>query len=702
MTVCNDCSIDFYYLKEATLCHKCRELSGASPVERLAIKAKGQCMACSLVYQNLDDPLCRACCVALGKHDNVPDVLRYVDGAVKQLTRFRPAEESASDLLSSAAVYQSKASNSRLNKSISTESGPTKKVQSRFGKPLTPAQVTAQSVREEMKAAKEKATKIQIIASVWLTKHNKTGNMVMDGTNLFSASVGEEQLVFDAIGEVIKDAQDFHKKSHPTARRLTRQDITIYADQPPQKYYRLPDRLLDDKKTMRSLLDKFYENKWISRTQWEKHELQIQLVANDRTLFPTLIEDAYGPSSQRRTSTQESARLTRSRQSVVASSEGKPSAVSKRKLSAASSVNNGDAEFTKKMIRASSSGWMRKAQYSHDVVVIACQFFRTVAELDDSKSGVVFKTSDTVKIVHIAGDWETGMNASLGQKEYDNSGFIGMGTSKIVIYARIDGNEYVLGQFKDGNTSDENLRNLRGEFENLVYGEMFRASFEEIARHSKVPLPEFRFNLKGAMLGRFHGRPPCGLSFNDFIATPLLPCSMVDKPIEKFTGHADCGPPPLPNDAMTAVLHAFTHYMILHTAGRLVLCDLQETISYERLYWDNGPRAIDRILKQHLEFCEDNVICTQLGLRLIDISETDPQSSLLSSPFRGHTFGDRSSSRVAVKDKPHSDDDDENNWSLPLYKSKDIIIIDSDSDEPAKPQSTHREHDGRLRVGFPG
>jgi hypothetical protein len=69
--------------------------------------------------------------------------------------------------------------------------------------------------------------------------------------------------------------------------------------------------------------------------------------------------------------------------------------------------------------------------------------------------------------------------------------------------------------------------------------------------------------------------PPCGLPYFDFIATPLLPCGPVDALIEKFTGNDNAGNPPGPREDLTAVLHAFTHYVAIFSRGHLLLCDLQ-------------------------------------------------------------------------------------------------------------------------------
>jgi hypothetical protein len=101
-------------------------------------------------------------------------------------------------------------------------------------------------------------------------------------------------------------------------------------------------------------------------------------------------------------------------------------------------------------------------------------------------------------------------------------------------------------------------------------------------------ITDFRFNVDGAVLGVLEPLEPghisasLALPFNDFIATRYLPCSPVDKAIQKFTGNGNCGNPPDRNDALTAAIHAFTHFTVLYTGEALVFCDLQgnQSLSY--------------------------------------------------------------------------------------------------------------------------
>ncbi|KAJ7706825.1 hypothetical protein B0H17DRAFT_1125649 [Mycena rosella] len=65
MPICEDCSEEFHALETPT-CSKCIQLDGKSEIEKVAIRAKPQCMYCSVIYAQLMDPLCKHCCHELG------------------------------------------------------------------------------------------------------------------------------------------------------------------------------------------------------------------------------------------------------------------------------------------------------------------------------------------------------------------------------------------------------------------------------------------------------------------------------------------------------------------------------------------------------------------------------------------------------------------------------------------------------------
>jgi hypothetical protein len=94
-------------------------------------------------------------------------------------------------------------------------------------------------------------------------------------------------------------------------------------------------------------------------------------------------------------------------------------------------------------------------------------------------------------------------------------------------------------------------------------------------------LTEFYFNSQHAILGAFslddvenrkHNDVPCILPFDSFLATPLLPCSDIDRPVQKFTGSDSLGPA---KDDLTMALHAYTHFTVVFTRRSVIITDLQ-------------------------------------------------------------------------------------------------------------------------------
>jgi Alpha-kinase family len=86
----------------------------------------------------------------------------------------------------------------------------------------------------------------------------------------------------------------------------------------------------------------------------------------------------------------------------------------------------------------------------------------------------------------------------------------------------------------------------------------------------------FRFHTEGAILGKLMTDPESNpLACLHFIASPLLPCSKLDGPVQKFTGNDDCGNPPAKGDKLTMAIHAFAHFVVQYSRQNLLLCDLQ-------------------------------------------------------------------------------------------------------------------------------
>ncbi|KAJ7864459.1 hypothetical protein B0H14DRAFT_3443512 [Mycena olivaceomarginata] len=137
--------------------------------------------------------------------------------------------------------------------------------------------------------------------------------------------------------------------------------------------------------------------------------------------------------------------------------------------------------------------------------------------------------------IFVASDWKAGLSISSSKtaknaaEEIHKTGFIGRGSSKNVVYARIGNEEYALGQSQDlALAQSENAGMLREELINMYLGEAIREEFFTTALECEVNVPDFRFIVDGAILGILEPLDPghisaaLGLPFEDFIATRYL------------------------------------------------------------------------------------------------------------------------------------------------------------------------------------
>ncbi|KAJ7910707.1 kinase-like domain-containing protein, partial [Mycena leptocephala] len=321
-----------------------------------------------------------------------------------------------------------------------------------------------------------------------------------------------------------------------------------------------------------------------------------------------------------------------------------------------------ESSSSKRIRNVRSSAWRppaAKSQFARNPPTFIEYTFKRY-EVKVEGTGVTFwmpPNAPAEKIL-VGSDWKAGLsikNSKTTQntmQEVYKTSFVGQGSAKNDVYARIGNEEYALGQSQDiALPTTENARMLRAELTNMYIGEVIRKEFLQCASDCDVNIPDFRFNLEGAILGVLepleagHISASLGLPFQDFIATRYLPCSPVDKAIQKFTGNADCGNPPDHGDSLTAAIHAFTHFTLLYTGNGLVFCDLQglfnregimmlidpqshsaESDSTHRMYWDGGAPAIQHFLSHHLKNCEDNYICNKIEMKDLEFDWDRPET----------------------------------------------------------------------------
>ncbi|KAJ6505038.1 hypothetical protein C8R45DRAFT_1181007 [Mycena sanguinolenta] len=662
MPICTDCSTDFYSLEEPA-CNKCVALKEAAQIDEAAIRVrifslenKHHRNACharyvmlnfrircvtvavicwvTYIFRNIFKAAVLTLCPA--QADSIPRIVLNIPGATEQITIYQTSDFT-SEIWGLAQGYKRMASDTRLglpralNTSLQkTPAGMTsmskKLLQTKaleravpgIGKGMTPVQ--------EMKDARDQGTKIKITVTFAIAHVDKKAVVVPSVRVVHNAQ--EDQQTFDVLCNIILLVQDTYGKEHPEAKPINRSMVTFYAIETTTKYFNIDPNYLA-RGTISDLLRHFYEQRHISKVLFEAKKIEMRLVVKHNDLFPDpAFDNRFSSSSRtsRRTSIRESSRSTLFSPGVASE---------ERESRARSTVRQ--------------SAWRRPApvsQFSRNPpAFIEYKFTRfTVHAVGVDISISMDKDAPTERIL-VASDWKQGLalasdpQAKNTAGEIYKTGFIGQGSSKNVIYARIGSEEYALGQSRDINLPpSENARMLREEIMNMYLGDAIREEFTTIALECEVNVPEFRFNVEGAILGVLEPLEPghisasLGLPFMNFIATRYLPCSAIDKGIQKFTGNTDCGDPP--EDAMTAAVHAFTHFTISYTGSAFVFCDLQgladrqgtmmlidpqshssEPDSNKRMYWDGGPDAIQHFLDHHLESCGDNYICRTIAMK---------------------------------------------------------------------------------------
>ena len=163
--------------------------------------------------------------VGLVKEDAIiPQSIIRMDGAVAQLNGHKKSDL-ASEILNIAADFQSKASNNRLGQPRAQNPSLQK---SRFNlKNPGPGIAKGNMILTEMKAAaKEDFHQIKITAGLYLLSRAKNGVEMMTFCLVsqvhFSLKFSENTPIFDALGGVLLDAQEFHQKSFPLAKPIQR------------------------------------------------------------------------------------------------------------------------------------------------------------------------------------------------------------------------------------------------------------------------------------------------------------------------------------------------------------------------------------------------------------------------------------------------------------------------------------------------
>ncbi|KAJ7207274.1 hypothetical protein GGX14DRAFT_396679 [Mycena pura] len=602
MPVCLDCSVDFPWLEdEVYVCNKCLELRDKSEIEKVSIREKPQCMSCSVVFSQLRNTLCNSCCHKLAQADSIPRIIFDLPGAAEQIGNFQTSDFT-SDIWELAQGYKRIASDTRLglprtlNQSLQkTPAGITsaasKLIKIKALDKALPGIAKGMTRIQEAKEMREQGKKIKMIITLGISEGLKRIVLVPSMRLVHNAQ--EDLPIFDVIGTVISLIQEAHVKESPEAAKIYRTMVSFYAVETTTKYFLLTQGNISDG-TISDLLAHYFHQQHISKAQYEAKTINMMLVVKRERLFPD----------------------TGSR-SALSSSRHVPARISGEESGNSTSSVTRESFSSKRLRNVRSSAWRLpapKSQFARNPpTFIEYTFKRYEVKVEGTDVTLWMPPNAPAEKVLVGSDWKAGLsikNSKTTQntvQEVYKTSFVGQGSAKNVIYARIGNEEYALGQSQDITLpTAENARMLRAELTNMYIGEVIRKEFFQCASDCDVNVPDFRFNVEGAILGVLepleagHISASLGLpsNFHDFIATRYLPCSPVDKAVQKFTGNADCGNPPDHGDSLTAAIHAFTHFTLLYTGNGLVFCDLQGLFNREGIMMLIDPQSHSPLIKR--------------------------------------------------------------------------------------------------------
>lgn len=538
--------------------------------------------------------------------------------------------EITSAILARAKVHQSQASGPRLHNTVRTAASISNPSTSRPDykfQNLNKAQKVVAERKKKTEEAKLTEVGIRLAATLWILDNSSNLKKAKTPTQVTPLRVVQivdpdcgTGLVLDQIFGAVRES--FQKLS-PDEVPLSWSNVTCYAHENQTKY---------------SSLEHIDRTKSIAFTY--KNEFLLKKLGPTRQLEDRFIEIRFiftkGERNQRANDNDElESHQLQSRLSLVSKRKRlESSSVSTTYNSAAlSGLTKSSAapryEVLKSAYRPPVRPVAAKFNWSRDVEMVICNFTRTTARYiqEGPDSGqVVMEASRKREVIEVA---ETSLS------EEGGAGFIGNGSTKRGIYARFEGQEYVITVPIDLQMSHCDVQDiLEAEFKLLCLGDSFKIAFDAHASNKGVvTIPKFYFNFKGAILGRIIPSPTSNsrpLPYLNFLATPLLPCGPVDAPVKKFTGNGSIGDA---DDHITRAIHAFAHFSVLYSQENLLFCDLQGALDIKghmclidpqahtssaatgpRHYWDRGPVEIANFLKQHQPACGNNWICNALNL----------------------------------------------------------------------------------------
>ncbi|KAJ7891731.1 hypothetical protein B0H13DRAFT_2276905 [Mycena leptocephala] len=621
-------TVDFYALEDGRPCQKCALLMATtSDVEKAITRSKAQCKSCSLVYGQLQSPLCHKCCQTYAAGDSpIAGPIVQLTGAVDQILALQtstPRAQSPSLLKAVAA----KASMSGIGTGSTSKS---------------------REYIQELKDKREQGNKVKFNISMAksVSKKNGASAFVQLPEIRFIEHFNDEDDINLALDTIVVETQEFHAESHPTAGKIYRSIVTFYAVISTANVVRI-NSTATTTGTVLEFLKHFKMQNYISEAQFNTKTLFLRLIVLDgASAMPSGIPASGRPSSSVRPS---------KRVASAASGDQKQRRPSKPEVRKSAYVPR----------RVVSQAPPPGPRFSRNPLMFTCMFKRYAGTIKGGRTVYSIPHDAEWEPIQIAIDWRDGLKKSKRGEAFHETGYIGAGSTKRVIYARIGNVEYALCQSSDEKypivlelsqsgimaeavihskseqvipSQNKNYNKLKNTMTCLSKNCGTWNSVKACAKSLKPSLlnemspflASFRFHVDGAILGTLQPLsdsdvdPDARLPHLKFLATRLLPCGPAHKPIQKFTGNDDCGP--APTDDLTMALHAFSHFTAVYTNNDAILCDLQgmyngkvmvlidpqmHTAERERdkhMYWDNGPEAIRHFMEHHLRNLQYEVL----------------------------------------------------------------------------------------------
>ncbi|KAF5319799.1 hypothetical protein D9611_012893 [Ephemerocybe angulata] len=494
------------------------------------------------------------------------------------------------------------------------------------------------------------ATNIKISAALWqLDEGGKSKEFVITRVGeLFQA----KEVLLTAFLKLLGRAKAHFNQKYPGNQDIKWDMITVAFHKSASAYENI-SHLFSGKEKLRTVGELFAEcikQRHVKPAQANNREMHFRLIFSKSDVIREAYdydddegESAYLERSRPLKSKSKLASKRKRNDSVASAPASRPS----RPRSSIPTLRSGYMTLTS--ATTGSSG--RSKKWSRDPELYTYHFV---------KSTLTYNLLTCQKTLDTFGEGTLRLELSADLRcEAKNEGYLGRGSSKIAFYGRIEGQEYAITQPLDPHLDEYEVQKiLQAEAELLCECDGFKWHFDDHAKNEDVTLPPFYFNQKGAMMGTIIQVPGSvlPLAHTHFLATPLLPEGEHLSKIRKFTGNDIFGVPDVA-DYLTQAIQAFAHFSHEFSCGKLIFCDLQGIPDSDgvmclidpqvhtktppgrqqshRMYWDQGEKHIDRLMKEHASACKSNKFCNALRLRELIIAPYDEEGAASTSANPG-------------------------------------------------------------------